>query len=147
MNGPPKPRVGGLSNWRFALLLMGLIFVFSSVETHLSIVQHFPLRDKGVHFLVYGLLGWLCAQASVQTWPSLPVVVTAGFAFCVSTFWGFSDELHQAFVPGRTAEFADIVADTVGSGVGVLGQHFVSGLSRAKAVRLRESDRTEREEP
>jgi VanZ family protein len=29
--------------------------------------------------------------------------------------WGVVDELHQHFVPGRTADLADLAADTVGA--------------------------------
>ena len=111
---------------------MALIFIASSIETQVPIVQHVPLRDKGVHFMVYAVLGWLCAGASARTWPSLPGLLSGGFAFCVATLWGFSDELHQAFVPGRTAEAADLLADAIGSGVGVFAQQLLSGLRGGK---------------
>lgn len=111
---------------------MGLIFVFSSIETEIPLVRQFPLRDKGLHFTVYAVLGWLCATASVQTWPELPGAVTGGFAFCVATLWGFSDELHQAFVPGRTAEFYDLVADAAGSFAGSLSRHLWSQRPRSR---------------
>lgn len=125
---------------------MGLIFIASSIETQVPIVQHVPLRDKGVHFVVYAVLGWLCAGASARTWPSLPGALARGFAFCVATLWGFSDELHQAFVPGRTAELGDLVADTLGSGVGVVSQHLFSALSGGKGRRSRAGSATERDE-
>jgi VanZ family protein len=32
--------------------------------------------------------------------------------------YGASDELHQMFVPGRTAAFDDLLADTIGALVG-----------------------------
>ena len=41
-------------------------------------------------------------------------------AVSVSTLYGISDEVHQYFVPGRTASLADIVADGIGSLIGVL---------------------------
>ena len=61
-------------------------------------VEHF---DKVAHFSVYGRAG-------------LRAVVL------VSLF-GASDEVHQYFTPGRSMEFADWVADTLGATVAVAG--------------------------
>jgi len=36
----------------------------------------------------------------------------------VSTLYGLSDEVHQAMVPGRSSELADVIADFVGSAAG-----------------------------
>ena len=33
--------------------------------------------------------------------------------------YGFSDEIHQRFVPGRVADVRDLIADTIGALVGV----------------------------
>ena len=38
-----------------------------------------------------------------------------------STAYGISDEIHQYFVPCRTADVMDALADMVGSSVGVPG--------------------------
>jgi VanZ family protein len=42
------------------------------------------------------------------------VIVSVG----VVVLYGASDELHQMFVPGRTAAFDDLLADTIGALVG-----------------------------
>ena len=42
------------------------------------------------------------------------VIVSVG----VVVLYGASDELHQMFVPGRTASFDDLLADTIGALVG-----------------------------
>lgn len=65
--------------------------------------------DKVVHFGVYAVLGALLARA--WTWP--PGVIAAGWLY------GLSDEFHQTFVPGRTAEAADWIADALGVMVGL----------------------------
>jgi len=112
--------------WRFALLYMGLIFVISSFEVEVPGIQHVPLRDKGIHFVEYAVLGWLCAAASSRTWPSASSWRTAVFAVFVSVLWGLSDEIHQALVPGRSPELADVIADLVGSTAGAAGRHLLS---------------------
>ncbi len=43
----------------------------------------------------------------------------AYLAVLLASLYGVSDEVHQAYVPGRSADLFDWVADTVGAGVGV----------------------------
>jgi VanZ family protein len=105
---------------------MALIFVISSFEVRVPGLVHIPLRDKGIHFVEYGVLGWLCAAASARTWPLAPAWRTAAFAVFVSVLWGLSDEIHQALVPGRSPELADVVADLFGGIVGAAVRHFLS---------------------
>jgi VanZ family protein len=40
-------------------------------------------------------------------------------ALVISSIYGFLDEIHQSFVPGRNSEFLDWVADSLGAVVGV----------------------------
>ncbi|MBT8452758.1 MAG: VanZ family protein [Deltaproteobacteria bacterium] len=105
---------------------MALIFVLSSFEVDVPGLQHVPLRDKGIHFVEYAVLGWLCASASRRSWPLAPAWRTAAFAVFVSLLWGLSDEIHQALVPGRSAELNDLVADLLGSVAGAVGSHLLS---------------------
>ncbi|PHS31770.1 MAG: hypothetical protein COA82_09845 [Alkaliphilus sp.] len=44
------------------------------------------------------------------------VLVT--FVFCV--LYAISDETHQIFVPGRSAQISDVLIDSVGAIVGIL---------------------------
>ena len=55
--------------WAPALFYMGLIWVLSSMELTALPIEDFPLRDKGVHMLEYGVLGFLVAHAARRTWP------------------------------------------------------------------------------
>jgi len=112
--------------WRFALLYMALVFVISSFEVQFPGVSHVPLRDKGIHFVEYAVLGWLCAAASSRTWPAASVWRTAAFAIFVSVLWGLSDEFHQALVPGRSPELGDVIADLFGSIAGAASWHLFS---------------------
>ena len=42
------------------------------------------------------------------------------FTLLIVSGYGFLDELHQTFIPGRNGEFLDWVADSIGAIVGVL---------------------------
>jgi VanZ family protein len=52
-----------------------------------------------------------------------------GPSVLIASLYGASDELHQYFVPGRSAEVADWVADTLGALVAVL---FAAWLFRSR---------------
>ena len=109
---------------------MGLIWILSSTSQpfDLSVV---PFRDKGVHFMEYSLLALFNARAARRTWldarwPWL-VFVAAGSAF----LWGYLDEIHQAFVPGRNAALSDVAADAVGALFGAFVYRAYSSLRMA----------------
>ena len=94
-----------------------LIFVLSSFSQPLAFAPDELLaHDKLLHLLEYALLGGLLARG-------LRVAgVRAGAAFAiglaVASAFGATDEVHQAFVPGRTADVLDWVADTLGGAIG-----------------------------
>lgn len=104
--------------WAPAALYMALIWFVSSLEAPSFPVQMFPLRDKGVHTTEYTVLAFLLAHACVRTWHTRSLARVAFVAVFLTILWGFLDELHQAFVPGRSADLLDLVADTVGAFIG-----------------------------
>jgi VanZ family protein len=69
--------------------------------------------DKAVHFVVYGVLATMTCRLG-NGWPAAARAVLATACF------GALDEWHQSFVPARSAEFADWIADTLGAIVAVI---------------------------
>ncbi|MEO7599485.1 MAG: VanZ family protein [Opitutus sp.] len=68
--------------------------------------------DKVAHFCVYGLLATLVVRLGNHrrfAWVAL-VLVSA---------YGITDEWHQSFTPGRSVEFADWLADTLGAALAI----------------------------
>lgn len=68
--------------------------------------------DKFSHFAVFGLLGTLLCRLG-QGWRA------AAWALLAVSAFGAADEYHQSFVPGRSPEVADWIADTLGATVAV----------------------------
>ena len=64
--------------------------------------------DKLAHFAGYAVLGFLLAKAS-GSWKA---------ALLLAAWFGASDELHQAFVPLRSAGVDDWLADALGAWLG-----------------------------
>ena len=73
--------------------------------------------DKVLHALVYSVLGGLCFLAVRQTWTLTRGRVIAAATLC-ALLYGLSDEFHQLFTPGRSADLYDALADGIGGLVG-----------------------------
>jgi VanZ family protein len=99
-----------------AIAYAALIFYLSSQPNPLPALTS-RYSDKLLHLLEYG------AFAAVATWGlshlvSLPRA--ARWAALLGSLYGLSDEFHQRFVPHRSAELGDWVADTLGAVLGAL---------------------------
>lgn len=95
---------------------MAAIFWMSSRST-LPVPVWFPHQDKLAHAVVYfvlAILFWRSARHVIQS-PLVLAWVSVGLA----SLYGVSDEWHQSFVEGRSADWLDWLADTVGAGLGV----------------------------
>ena len=96
-----------------------LIFVLSSLSKDMYMPS--PLGvDKVVHFVEYGVLGFLLARLIANTKSSFPRVFLLCLVVILATLYGISDELHQAFVPGRNASPWDVAADGLGGLAGAV---------------------------
>ncbi|MBN2310867.1 MAG: VanZ family protein [Candidatus Hydrogenedentes bacterium] len=101
------------------LYCLGL-FWLSSGPAPIDVQEPFPGFDKILHALLYAGLAALVAVGMRRSGTVSPqwalVAIPIGFA----ALYGVSDEIHQAFVPTRTFDLVDIVADGAGA-LGVLG--------------------------
>ncbi len=91
------------------------------IESSISRVPAFPsgFSDKDAHALLYaGLAGLVIRALCGARWSRVSVGAGA-MAIGLAAAYGATDEFHQWFVPGRTADPADWVADVVGAAIGV----------------------------
>lgn len=94
-----------------ALAWAVLIALISHREKLPQTTLSFEGLDKLVHALVYAILALLCLFAA--GWPrTLKAMFSVWF---LATCYGLSDEIHQMFVPGRSADVWDLVADSAGA--------------------------------
>ena len=89
--------------------------------------------DKVLHALVYAVLGSICYLAVRATWSARPLRIVLGCT-ALAIAYGLSDEFHQSFVPGRSPDLHDVVADGVG---GFLGSSIAALLVKFSARRQR----------
>ena len=122
----------------FALLSIGwMVFIFlsSSADGNTSsmsseaVYYHFlnwipysleviKLIRKSAHFIAYAVLGFLYTNLFDSLMSDYRKVMIISFVLGVC--YATSDELHQAFVPGRSPMFTDILIDACGLAIGIV---------------------------
>jgi len=112
---------GSLSGW---LLREFLRLCHIDVSTHTFSTLHFLLRKLAhlTEYAVFSLLLYGCFGSQHQfKWRTR----TAWWCLAVAGAYGFTDEFHQLFVPGRTASLLDCGIDGMGAALGLLGLYLV----------------------
>jgi VanZ family protein len=113
----PPPRWWLALYWLLpAIAYAALIFWLSSQPNPLPRLSN-RINDKLLHLVEYA------AFAAVATWGLSHLVRlprAARWAALIGSFYGATDEFHQRFVPHRSADVADWLADTVGAALGAL---------------------------
>jgi VanZ family protein len=110
-------KAGGVRYWLPVGLWMGVIFCSSSA-TGPSLPSLFPNQAVIFHLVVYTVLGWLFSRALQYQKPGIIFTKIVCYTVIFGLLYGFSDEIHQLFVPGRHADFFDLMLDGSGSFVG-----------------------------
>lgn len=96
-----------------------LIFVLSSKSKGVYMPSPFGV-DKVAHFVEYGVLGFLLARLIANVQSTFSKGFLLGLVVILATLYGISDEVHQAFVPGRNASPWDVAADGLGGLMGAV---------------------------
>ncbi|MBP2075844.1 VanZ family protein [Oceanobacillus polygoni] len=138
-------------SWAAVILWMGLIFYLSHqpaaasselssgvTEIVLRIIEkvvpnedldvssiHHLIR-KNAHFFIYFFLGMLVLHALRTSKDTRYQTIGLALLFCV--LYAISDEIHQLFIPGRGAQVKDVLIDSAGAGVGIVGYLVLSRL-------------------
>lgn len=88
---------------------VSLIFYISSLSQPVKLPT-IPGIDKLIHFLEFGLLGYLVFNSIESSDKNRK----ENYAIFLSIFYGGLDEIHQYYVPGRYCDWVDFLADSLG---------------------------------
>jgi VanZ family protein len=101
---------------------MALIFYLSSQPAPEQL-RRFPIiaKLKLVHMLEYGIMYYLFWFAIYKT-TAYNKMEMFMLAFMLTVLYGLIDELHQVFVPERTARLIDAFANGVGACLAEIGR-------------------------
>lgn len=113
--GKPRSRLA----WLTAVTLAGYwIALFGATHYPRIVLPSVEHGDKLAHFAAYAGLAFLFATSLAArrwSWWSIALVTMA-----VAAGYGAIDEVSQKFVPGRTADPYDWLADVTGAAIGLL---------------------------
>lgn len=90
---------------------------FLSAQSDVPLDKLFLYQDKVIHLLCYALMGLLAWRAFGHFIHQRPVLAIRSIGF--SSLYGISDEFHQWYVPGRSADLYDLLADIAGATIAV----------------------------
>jgi VanZ family protein len=127
-----RPRQDVMSHmlwlWVPVVLYAGAIFYFSAQshpEDHLPSFIFKQISDKVLHAVAYGILSFLCYCAFRWAAGQAAARRAVVLAILTASFYGLTDEVHQAFVPFRESSWLDWLADTIGAAIGAMSWRFI----------------------
>ncbi len=131
-----KPRL----LWTVVLFLYaGAIFAFSSLPmTGEEPLVPIPHGDKLLHALEFFVFLLLC-------WKALPPKRRMSTSLILTAIYAGSDEIHQLFVPTRSASLFDWFADLAGGVAAVILIYLLAYLPLSRRLRLRILAKPDRE--
>lgn len=91
----------------------------------------FQWQDKLYHFLAYFIYGLSASLAARAIFPNASRNFVFIFLILTVIIYGASDEFHQSFIPGRSSEFADWIADSLG---GIAAALVIIFLSKKREI-------------
>ena len=98
------------SDRQSGLIINFLTTIFPNINPNGIIIK---IVRKSAHFTEFALLGYFTARAFKLSKKSPLCSILA------CSVYAATDEYHQSFVPGRSAEFKDVAIDIVGASFGV----------------------------
>lgn len=110
--------------WLPVVAYASLIFYLSSLphpEEDLPKFLFEKIGDKLLHLIEYAVLAILCYRAFRRAASPRVAQQAVMFAILATSFYGMTDEVHQAFVPLRESSWLDWIADTAGAVIGAVG--------------------------
>jgi len=110
-----------------AILFYLLIFFLSSQDLNIDLPAHG--LDKVAHFFEFALQGFLLSVGFFNAF-SLSPAVKSTLALLTGLSMGILDEFHQLFVPQRTSDIRDALADAAGIVAGILVYRYLAGRKK-----------------
>jgi VanZ family protein len=110
-----KKIIKKLFSFKFiALFYAVLIFVISSIPQITLPSLGFKWEDKVYHFIEYSIFSFSLFLAFFKAKTDFFKKNLFLFSSLIGIIYAYSDEFHQRFVPGRSYDFYDFLADCLG---------------------------------
>lgn len=118
------------------IYLYALAIFLSSHQSRLGIPIKIIGLDKILHFIAYGVLAGLVYRACRKSRNNFVLKHASFLSLAGSILYGFSDEFHQFYIPGRQTSEWDFMADALGVIVAIMIiARFTPGQAGAKPAK------------
>ncbi len=124
---PPNGCCSAVNSLNDRIMSLILIFFLSTRPYLHSPGPDFALKDKVAHTTEYLVLGVLLYTGVGWFMGRRPRFLMFWILFAIGASLAAADEMLQTFVPGRTTDIHDWLADTVGVALGVISAMLVFG--------------------
>lgn len=119
----------GLALWGPVGAQMAIIFYLSSLHDPGPLMPP-GLTDRGGHFIGYALLGALMLRALAGARLRAITWRLALAAVALTSLYAVTDEVHQIFVAGRSADVLDWAADVAGASASAAAGYLLAAVRR-----------------
>jgi VanZ family protein len=129
-----------LSAWRVATYWLPLaayalaIYGLSAMSRLPFALPTWPHFDKVLHAVEYAGFGVLVCRALAMGGRGLSTASATVWAAVLGGLYGASDEVHQLFVAGRSADPLDAIVDLAGASLGSLAYRVLFLSRRARGA-------------
>lgn len=106
-------------------------YLNSSIQDFNYLYIHRFFR-KYAHLFIYMFLGILVKNA--MTYSGIHGIKAMVIAFLICFIFAVSDEIHQYYVPGRTALVMDVVIDSIGAFIGITIYTIIDALCGERTI-------------
>lgn len=107
-----------MRHWLPVLLWALLMFIGSSIPGH-QIPGPVSIASGVLHVIEYAVFGFLIACSLIAQNPAMPRRRMLTVSVIIAVLYSMTDEIHQAYVPGRQTDVLDVIVDAIGGLVGV----------------------------
>ncbi len=109
-----------LKLWIPVFLWLALMLAVSSLPGKELPEADIPFADKAAHFAEYLVLGLLMFRAVSLGPKNIVLAKQLILSIIIISAYAAFDEWHQSFIPGRSADVLDFIADAAGAFCGMI---------------------------
>lgn len=114
-----QPRLKRFVFYWLPLIVYCLLIYIQSDYPSPEKLPSFKFMDKVLHFVAYGVMGILFYRAYRTLRIKNRRQILILLSIVSASLYGISDEIHQYFIPLRSADLLDATADILGAVCGV----------------------------
>jgi VanZ family protein len=101
------------------LIIGGIYYVSDQPNVELPDIDLWQL-DKFLHIIAYFVLGCTLALTVEGNFRKSSSKAKIWIILIIGALFAIADEFHQSYVPGRSSDIYDIIADLIGIGLSLL---------------------------